>query len=96
LIENRTELSKIYNRADLSLLPSLFDSVSLTLFEAACFKVPTVTVKDASIAKRLQSNNGFVLPNDPESYASGLHHIMSDQQKLNRVRENTYNTLYIT
>ncbi len=96
-IEDRITMSKIFNRADLFLFPSLYDANSLVQIEASSQKTPTLFLRGARTAGTVTEDvNGFIGENDANKYAQKIIDIFSDEKHYNEVCENAYNQLYLT
>lgn len=96
-IEDRITMSKIFNRADLFLFPSLYDANSLVQIEASSQKTPTLFLRGARTAGTVTEDvNGFIGENDANKYAQKIIDIFNDEKHYNEVCENAFNQLYIT
>ncbi len=88
---DRTELMRIYARADLFIFPSLYDNASLVIREAAAAGTPSIVIKGSCIASNITDNeNGFLCEDSPESIAACMERALPE---LKRVGENARNTL---
>lgn len=96
-VTDRVLVANYYLFADLILFPSLYDVSSIVQIEGACMKTPTAFV-EGSVTSCTVTNgeNGFILPNDENKYADGIHEILKDEQMLKTIGENAYNNLYVT
>lgn len=96
-IENRTEMSKIYKRADLFLFPSLYDSNSLVQIEAASQKTPTLFLEGARTAGTVTKDvNGFFSENSIEAYSNKIIEILNNPEYYAKVQQGAFNDLYLT
>ncbi len=83
--------------ADLILFPSLYDTSSIVQIEGASMKTATAFVVGSTTSDTITDGvNGFILPNDVEKYADGVHNIINDDATLKQVGENAYRDLYVT
>lgn len=96
-IMDREELAQIYSLADLFLFPSLYDCSSLVQIEAASQKTPALFLEEAATADTVTHNiNGYLAPNNEEKYANEILNIFSDEDKYNKVCEQSYVDLYLS
>ena len=97
LIKSREELSKYYQRANLFLFPSVYDTSSIVQIESACFKTPAVFVKDTVTACGVKHNHsGYLCEENLESFTETIINAISDKENLNKVSETAHKELYIT
>ena len=95
-ITNRELLATYYKMADLFLFPSLYDASSIVQIEAASQKTPTVFVEGAATTATITNNkNGYIVENDPLTYANKILDIFNNKTKYENVCENAYKDLYI-
>ncbi|MCF7933080.1 MAG: glycosyltransferase [Acholeplasmataceae bacterium] len=96
-IMDRRLLSVYYRMADLFLFPSLYDSSSLVQIEAASQKTPVVFLEGATTADNIiKGINGYLAPNDHQSYAECIIRILGDQKTYDDVCERAFTDLYRT
>lgn len=96
-IKERSHVASIYSISDLNLFPSVKDTAGLSTGESASQKVPTLAMEKCSSSELILNNeNGFVAPNNAESYANRIIEIFSNKTKLTQVGEQAYKTLYFT
>lgn len=94
-ISDRTLLQGYYLRSDLFLFPSTFDTSSLVPVEAAAHKLPTLLIKGSYTAENITDGvNGFLAEETPESYASRIKDIISDEDLRVKVGEEAARSVY--
>lgn len=97
LIKSREELSAYYQRANLFLFPSTYDTSSLVQIEAATFKTPGVFIENTATAQTITDrHNGYLSKETIEDYSSTILEAISDKDKLNEVTENAHKELYVS
>lgn len=95
-IDNRNELFSFYQRSNLFLFPSLYDTSSIVQIEAATFKTPGVFIKDTVTAKTITNNhNGYTSENNVEDFAKVIMHALDNKEELKQIGENAFKELYI-
>lgn len=88
-------LAKYYQRADLFLFPSLYDSSSIVQIEAASQCTPTVFLRKAVTASNVQDNvDGFLSEDKPRDYAEKIIEAMDNKELYEKVSKNTYKNIY--
>lgn len=88
-------LAKYYQRADLFLFPSLYDSSSIVQIEAASQCTPTVFLRKAATASNIQDNvDGFLSEDTPREYAEKINEVMDNKELYAKVSKNTYKNIY--
>ena len=96
-VTNRETLAKYYNRSDLFLFPSKYDTNSLVQIEAASQKTPTLFIEGTGTSATVTNNkNGFTSKDDVSSYADRILQIFKEEKLYNFVKENAYKDLYIS
>ncbi len=81
-------LSGLYQRADLFVFPSLYDTFSLVLREAAAAGTPAVVARGGSPAEAvMDGENGFLAENTPEDLARVIRQALSDPAALRAIGE---------
>lgn len=97
LIKSREELSAYYQRANLFLFPSTYDTSSLVQIEAATFKTPGVFIENTATAQTITDrHNGYLSKETIEDYSNTILEAISDKTKLNEVTENAHKELYVS
>ncbi|HWP68254.1 MAG TPA: glycosyltransferase, partial [Rectinemataceae bacterium] len=94
VIYDRELLGSIYARADIFLFPSLYDTFSLVVREAAAFKTPSVLIKGAMAAEAIHDGqNGYLCENREEAFAAKVVEALGDQTNLKAVAKAAQTTL---
>ncbi len=89
-------LNALYRRADLFLLPSLYDTSSLVVREAAAMGTPAVVTRGSCAAEGISDGeNGFLCQDDPGDLARTVEEALSDPERLARVGERARDTIPI-
>ncbi len=97
LIKSREELSAYYQRANLFLFPSTYDTSSLVQIEAATFKTPGVFIENTATAQTITDrHNGYLSKEDANTYAETILEAISDKDRLKQVSENAHKELYVS
>jgi len=97
MIQSREELSQYYQRANLFLFPSTYDTSSLVQIEAATFKTPGVFIENTATAQTITDrHNGFLSKETIEDYSNTIIEAISNLEKLNEISENAHNELYVS
>jgi 1,2-diacylglycerol 3-alpha-glucosyltransferase len=95
VIRDREFVRGIYERADLLLFPSLYDTSALVLREAAAALCPFILIGGSTIAEGIQDgDNGFLSANDPAAFADTIVRAMADPERRKRVGLRAQQTLY--
>lgn len=94
-INDREQLKTIYLQTDLNLLPSVYDTFSLVVREAAALGCPSLVITDSCASEGIEDGyNGYLSENDISSFASCIQKALSDMQLLKTAGQNARNTLY--
>ena len=94
VIYDRELLESIYARADIFLFPSLYDTFSLVVREAAAFRTPSVLIKGAMAAEAIHDGqNGYLSENREEAFAAKVVEALGDQANLAVIAEAAQKTL---
>ena len=97
IIRDRAKLAGLLARSDLFLFPSLYDMSSLVQIEAACYKTPVIFLEGANTASAVTHEvNGFISPNDLQTFANMIESAIADKEKLKKIGEQAHKDLYIT
>ncbi|HNX73812.1 MAG TPA: glycosyltransferase [Spirochaetales bacterium] len=95
IVRDREFIKRAYARADLLLFPSLYDTSSLTIKEAAALQLPAVVIRDSPTAEGIvDGENGFLSNNDERDYADTIVRAMQNNPLRRAVGQNARNTLY--
>jgi len=85
-LTEREAITRYYAAADLFLFPSLYDNAPLVVREAAALHTPAVMIEGATAASILTDNeNGFLIPNDLDAFASRLRELIHDPERVHKV-----------
>lgn len=94
-IIEREEIKELYAAADLFLFPSLYDTASLVMREAAAFSLPSILVEGASTAEGVtHGENGFISPNNAEAYAAMLTDLIDNPEKIRAAGAGARESIY--
>ncbi len=94
-INDRQMLSAVYSHADLNLLPSVYDTFSLVVREAAALGCPSLVIKDSCAAEDIKDGyNGFMSGNEVCEYASAIQKAAADRDALCAAGANAKDTLF--
>ena len=95
-LQGADSLNALYRRADLFLFPSLYDTFSLVVREAAAMGTPAVVIRGSCAAEGiLDGENGFLCQDDPADLARVVEAALSDPERLARVGERARATIPI-
>ena len=94
---DKNELSKFYNRANLFLFPSAYDTDGLVKYEAACFNTPTLSLKGLYCSSNIKDQvNGYLSENSVEDFANTIIKIFDNKKQYEEVCLNCHKDLYVT
>lgn len=94
-ILDRAELGMYYARANLFLLPSLYDNSPVTLREAAAFRLPALLIKGSTASEDIfDGKNGFTAENDAQAFTARIASVMRERELLERVGRKARETLF--
>jgi glycosyltransferase involved in cell wall biosynthesis len=94
-INDRDKLKLIYSNADLLLFPSVYDTFSLVVREAASVGCPSIVIENSNAAENvIDGFNGYLAKNDEKAFAEVISASVKDREKLKTVGINAYNTLF--
>jgi glycosyltransferase involved in cell wall biosynthesis len=94
-INDREKLKSIYLNTDLLLFPSVYDTFSLVVREAASVGCPSIVIENSNAAENVVDGfNGFLAGNDEKAFADVISSSVRDRAKLKAVGRNAYNTLF--
>ncbi len=96
IIKDREILKSYYAIADMFMFPSLYDTASLVMREAAAFSVPTVLIKEASTAKGVEDGkNGFLIENSSSSFAKKIMYAIDHPEARIKAGKGALQTIYL-
>jgi glycosyltransferase involved in cell wall biosynthesis len=94
VVFDREVLKSIYARSDIFLFPSLYDTASLVVREAAALKTPSVLIQGANAAEAIKDGvNGYLSENDIEGFAHRVVQALSNQGEREKIAEMAQNSL---
>jgi 1,2-diacylglycerol 3-alpha-glucosyltransferase len=94
-ISDREKIKSFYEQADICLLPSVYDTFSMVVREAAAIGCPSVVIKGSCAAENIEDGfNGYLSDNDERSYAKTIMRAASDGEKLKAAGMNAGKTIY--
>jgi len=92
---NRRNLLKLYDLADVFVLPSLFEGLPYTLLEALAFAKPSLISETIGLQKMLGDSVLYANPSSPYEFARKMEDLLSDEglrwrisKKVKEVSEN--------
>ena len=86
IVTERETIKRYYAAADLFLFPSLYDTDGLVVKEAAALQTPSILLENATAASIIRDDeNGFLVPDDLDTFADRLHELIHDPQRVHRV-----------
>jgi glycosyltransferase involved in cell wall biosynthesis len=90
LVREAAELRKFYGLADVFIIPSLEDNLPNTVMESLACGTPVAGFDTGGIAEMVDHEiNGFIAPQrDSAALADGIFEILSDKNRLVKMREN--------
>ncbi|MHB8963573.1 MAG: glycosyltransferase [Saccharofermentanales bacterium] len=95
VVRDREFVRGMYERSDLLLFPSLYDTSALVLRESAATLCPLVLIDGASIAEGIKDgDNGFLSANTPGDFADTILRAMSEPGLRQSVGLRAQQTLY--
>lgn len=94
---NKTTLGEFYNRAELLLFPSPYDTDGLVKYEAACYSTPVVSIKGFHCASNITDNvTGYLTSDSAQEYAEKIIEIFANPELYAQVCQNCNTELYRT
>ena len=95
IVRDREVIKRAYARADLMLFPSLYDTSSLTIKEAAALNLPAVVIRNSPTAEGIvDGQNGFLGDNDQRDYAETIARAIQNESLRKAAGEQARSTLY--
>ncbi len=83
---DRNEIIKMYQAADVFVMPSYREGLPLTLFEAMASALPIVASPVNGISFEMSKNNGFLVPyNNSEEFADKINKLLDNKKLRNRI-----------
>lgn len=84
------EKEKIMEDAMISILPSYFEALSMTVIEAMAYGVPVITTNVSTMNELLDSTNQLIIPGDVEQLAKKILELVISKDKRKEISENQY------
>lgn len=96
-IKDKILISSIYANANLYLFPSICDTYSLTVDEAAAHSVPSLVIENTGSSERITNDvSGFVVKNNLQEYINKIIALMGNKDLLKEVGKNASNMILKT
>ena len=93
LISGITNLEPYYLNSDLYIITSKFEGFPLTVIEATSLSIPIIwkEMKDPTKSIMKEDINGYIIDsNNPSLFADKIIEILSNKEKLKKLKETTY------
>lgn len=95
-VDDRELQAKFYQRADLFLFPSKYDTSSIVQIEAALHQTPGVYLKGTATAQTITDHvNGYLSDDNVETYAQTIIDALSNKDELKKISQNALEQLYV-
>ncbi len=95
VVRDRELIKRAYARADILYFPSLYDTSSLIVKEAAGMRLPTLLVSGSTTAQGVvDGKNGFLAENSAQGMARRLAAALADPDSRRMAGLGAYSTLY--
>jgi len=93
-ITDNSLLDGLYARASIFAFPSLYDTFSMVVREAAVMGTPSIMVRGSTAAETIRDGeNGFLCENNADDLARVMKEILADPERVKRVGETARNTI---
>lgn len=94
-ITDRDRLKRIFCRADLFVFPSIYDTSSIVLREAAAVACPALLIKGANATEGVNDKeNGYLTQNDPTAIAACIIDAISNREAMTEIGKRAQQTIY--
>jgi glycosyltransferase involved in cell wall biosynthesis len=94
-MDERMHLKAVYALSDLFLFPSIYDTDSLVVKEAAACRTPSVFLEGTHAASPItDQKNGFIITDNAADYAARLDRLLNDPKLLTDVGDAALSTIY--
>ena len=94
MISETRMLDALYARANLFVIPSLYDTFSLVIREAAAMKTPSVAIQGSCAAECIEHGvNGFLCQDNKESLYAVILETLKDPARTRAIGEQAYKTI---
>ncbi len=83
-VKSTEELVKLYSSSNVAIVPSLYEGFGFPAAEAMSCELPIIASKISSLPEVVgNGNNGILVPpRDPDAIASGIEHLLSDEELM--------------
>lgn len=96
-VYDRAMLKAYYSRADMFLLPSVFDNNPLVVKEAAACSTASVLIRDSSSAEGItHGDNGILIGESADDLARELISLLRNPDKVRQLGQRAADTLYVS
>jgi glycosyltransferase involved in cell wall biosynthesis len=96
-IADRLLIQKIYARADLNIMISLFDTASLSIVEAASQYTPSLCIKNSTVSSDIKHQvNGYLVNNSSLAIAKSINSMMLKKTLHKAISKKAHRDLYIS
>ncbi|HHT07547.1 MAG TPA: glycosyltransferase family 4 protein [Clostridiales bacterium] len=96
MVQEMRVLDAFYKRADLFVFPSLYDTFSLVIREAAAMDTPSVAVWGSCAAESITHGvNGYLCEDDTDSLYQVIRHALSDRERNSEIGIKAHETIPI-
>lgn len=94
VVYDRELLQSIYARSDIFLFPSIYDTWSLVIREAAAMETASVVLSGSNVAEAIQDgHNGYVSENRSEAFSAKVLEALNDNVKRAEIAKSAQKTL---
>lgn len=94
-ITDRDRLKRIFCRADLFVFPSIYDTSSIVLREAAAVACPALLIKGANATEGVtDKENGYLSENDSTAIAACIMSASADRTAMRETGKHAQQTIY--
>jgi 1,2-diacylglycerol 3-alpha-glucosyltransferase len=95
VIRERDKLEEIYACTDLFLFPSIYDTSGMVMGEAATFAVPSIVVRNSSVAEDVYDGiNGFLISNSAVALAKKIIELKQNPEAIRKAGEGARKSIY--
>jgi glycosyltransferase involved in cell wall biosynthesis len=94
-VDERKHLKAVYAISELFLFPSIYDTDSLVVKEAAACRTPSVFLRNTHAASPItDKKNGFIIIDNAADYGARLDRLLNDSKLLADVGDAALSTIY--
>jgi len=91
----RSQIHEIYKKADVFVLPSLFEGSALVVYEALAFGLPCIVTENTGSDAIVEKVNGFVIPiRESQIIVEIINYLDKNREVLTQMKQNALNTSY--